>query len=140
MLYKGSCHCGAVTFSVELPSTVEVEQCNCSVCSKSGFLHLIVPKSQFHLLTGEESLTTYTFNTGVAKHYFCKHCGIKPFYIPRSNPDGVDVNLNALDSRPPNISIVQFDGQNWEENAASLADKSKEWLHRGEVSHICDPP
>jgi len=126
MLYKGSCHCGAVTFSVELPSTVEVEQCNCSVCSKSGFLHLIVPKSQFHLLTGEESLTTYTFNTGVAKHYFCKHCGIKPFYIPRSNPDGVDVNLNALDSRPPNISIVQFDGKSWEDNAASLVHKSKE--------------
>jgi len=126
MLYKGSCHCGEVTFSVESPPTVEVEQCNCSVCSKSGFLHLIVPKSKFHLLTGEGALTTYTFNTGVAKHYFCKHCGIKPFYIPRSNPDGVDVNLNALDTMPPNISIVQFDGQNWEDNAGSLADKSKE--------------
>ena len=126
MLYKGSCHCGEVTFSVELPPAVEVEQCNCSICSKSGFLHLIVPKSKFQLLTGEGSLTTYTFNTGVAKHYFCKHCGIKPFYIPRSNPDGVDVNLNALDTRPPNITIVQFDGQNWEDNAASLAHKSEE--------------
>lgn len=126
MLYKGSCHCGEVTFSVESPSAVEVEQCNCSVCSKSGFLHLIVPKSKFRLLTGEEALTRYTFNTGVAKHYFCKHCGIKPFYTPRSNPDGVDVNLNALDTRPPNISIVQFDGQNWEDNAASLAHKSQD--------------
>lgn len=125
MLYQGSCHCGAVTFSVESPPAVEVEQCNCSVCSKSGFLHLIVPKSQFQLLTGEEALTTYTFNTGVAKHYFCKHCGIKPFYIPRSNPDGMDVNLNALDTMPPNISIVPFDGKNWEDNADSLAHKSE---------------
>jgi len=126
MLYEGSCHCGRVTFSVEAPEAVEVEQCNCSVCSKSGFLHLIVPKSHFHLLTGEGELTTYTFNTGVAKHYFCRHCGIKPFYIPRSNPDGVDVNLNCLDTRPPKVDIVQFDGQNWEANAAALAHKSEE--------------
>ena len=126
MLYKGSCHCGLVSFSVEAPANVEVEQCNCSVCSKSGFLHLIVPKSHFHLHTGEEALTQYTFNTGVAKHYFCKHCGIKPFYIPRSNPDGVDVNVNCLDSKPANMHIVQFDGQNWEDNAASLAHKSRE--------------
>lgn len=126
MLYKGSCHCGLVSFSVEAPSTVEVEQCNCSVCSKSGFLHLIVPKSRFHLQTGEDALTEYTFNSGVARHYFCKHCGIKPFYIPRSNPDGVDVNVNCLDSKPSNICIVQFDGQNWEDNAAALAHKSRD--------------
>ncbi|MBE9538628.1 MAG: GFA family protein [Proteobacteria bacterium] len=126
MLYEGSCHCGLVSFSVEAPSSVEVERCNCSVCSKSGFLHLIVPKSHFHLLTGKEALTEYTFNTGVAKHYFCKHCGIKPFYIPRSNPDGMDVNVNCLDTKPANIRIVQFDGQNWEDNAAVLAHKSKD--------------
>jgi len=126
MLYRGSCHCGEVTFSVEAPSTIEVEQCNCSVCSKSGFLHLIVPKSHFHLITGEDALSEYTFNTGVAKHYFCKHCGIKPFYVPRSNPDGMDVNVNCLDTRPPNICIVQFDGQNWEDNAAALAHKSRD--------------
>jgi len=126
MLYKGSCHCRRVQFSVESPETVEVERCNCSVCSKSGFLHLIVPKSKFHLDSGEEDLSSYSFNTGVAKHYFCRHCGIKPFYVPRSNPDGIDVNVNALDTRPPNIKIVQFDGQNWEDNAASLAHKSNE--------------
>ena len=126
MLYKGSCHCGRVQFSVESPDTVEVEQCNCSVCSKSGFLHLIVPKAKFHLDCGEDDLTSYSFNTGVAKHYFCRHCGIKPFYVPRSNPDGIDVNVNALDTRPPHIKIVQFDGQNWEDNAASLAHKSNE--------------
>lgn len=126
MEYKGSCHCGRVQFSLQAPEEVEVEQCNCSVCRKSGFLHLIVPKSAFRLLSGEDELTTYTFNTGVAKHYFCRHCGIKPFYIPRSNPDGVDVNVNALDTKPPHITVVQFDGQNWEANAAALAHKSKE--------------
>jgi len=126
MLWKGSCHCGAVSFSVEAPTSIEVEQCNCSICSKSGFLHLIVPKAHFHLLNGKDALSTYSFNTGVAKHYFCKRGGIKPFYIPRSNPDGVDVNVNCLDSKPPDIKVVQFDGQNWEDNAASLAHKSQE--------------
>jgi hypothetical protein len=126
MHYRGSCHCGAVTFSVEAPDSVEVEQCNCSICTKSGFLHLIAPQSRFELLSGEDELTTYTFNTGVAKHYFCSHCGIKPFYIPRSNPDGIDVNVNCLDNKPADIRIVQFDGQDWEAHADSLAHKSQE--------------
>ena len=124
--YGGSCHCGRVTFRVEAPQSVEVERCNCSICSKSGFLHLIVPRSKFELLTGEGELSTYTFNTGVAKHYFCQVCGIKPFYVPRSNPDGMDINLNCLDELPGEITIVEFDGQNWEQNAASLAHKSQE--------------
>ena len=125
MIYHGSCHCQAVRFTVEAPDVVEVERCNCSICAKSGFLHLIVPLAKFQLLSGEEQLETYTFNTGVAKHYFCKTCGIKPFYVPRSNPDGMDVNLNCLDELPPEVSIVDFDGQNWEANAASLAHKSR---------------
>ena len=125
MIYYGSCHCQAVRFTVEAPDVVEVERCNCSICAKSGFLHLIVPLAKFQLLSGEEQLETYTFNTGVAKHYFCKTCGIKPFYVPRSNPDGMDVNLNCLDELPPEVSIVDFDGQNWEANAASLAHKSR---------------
>lgn len=126
MIYQGSCHCGNITFEVEAPESVEVERCNCSICRKSGFLHLIVPKSRFKLLTGAESLTTYTFNTGVAKHTFCKVCGIKPFYIPRSNPDGVDVNLNCLDTSPRQVCIVEFDGQNWEQNAHLVSHKSQE--------------
>ena len=125
MKYQGSCHCRAVTFEVEAPEKVEVEDCNCSICSKAGFLHLIVPKKDFTLLSGKNALTTYTFNTGVAKHSFCKHCGIKPFYIPRSNPDGVDVNVRCLDTKPPQINIVKFNGQQWEENAHTLAHKSK---------------
>jgi len=126
MDYSGSCHCGAVKFMVQAPASVEVEQCNCSICSKSGYLHLIVPSSRFQLLSGKDALDTYTFNSGVAQHYFCRHCGIKPFYIPRSNPDGVDVNVNCLDSRPAEIRIQAFDGQNWEANAESLAHKSQE--------------
>lgn len=126
MLYKGSCHCQRVIFEVEAPEDTEVEDCNCSICSKFGYLHLIVPKSRFRLVQGEEYLTTYTFNTGVAKHTFCSVCGAKPFYIPRSNPDGVDVNFLCLDKKPSKMRIVPFDGQNWEDNAASLAHKSKD--------------
>ncbi len=81
VLHTGGCHCGRVRFEVLAPASLEVADCNCSICSKSGFLHLIVPKSRFRLLQGEESLTTYTFNTGTAKHLFCSTCGIKSFYV-----------------------------------------------------------
>ncbi|MBM4204763.1 MAG: GFA family protein [Gammaproteobacteria bacterium] len=126
MICVGGCHCGAVRFEVETPDTVEVEDCNCSICSKAGFLHLIVPKARFRLLQGADSLVTYQFNTGVARHTFCRVCGIKPFYVPRSNPDGVDVNVRCLDSPLPNIRIVPFDGRNWEAHAGTLAHKSFE--------------
>lgn len=126
MKYQGSCHCKAITFEVEAPDVIEANYCNCSICTKSGFLHLIVPLSRFRLLTGEENLRTYTFNTGIAKHTFCKICGIKPFYTPRSNPDGIDINVHCLDTSPQKINVVNFDGQNWEENAYKLADKSRE--------------
>ncbi len=126
MIYQGSCHCGAVRFEVEAPEHLEADNCNCSICAKAGFLHLIVPLSRFRLLAGEESLTTYTFNTGVAKHTFCSTCGVKPFYTPRSNPDGIDVNVRCLDTRPASLTVIDFDGQNWEQNADSLAHKSKE--------------
>jgi len=126
MIYQGSCHCRAITFEVEAPEIIESDCCNCSVCSKSGFLHLIVPLSRFKLLTGQQSTSTYTFGTGVAKHTFCKVCGIKPFYTPRSNPDGIDVNVNCLDTRPANVSITNFDGENWEQHAHKVAHKSKE--------------
>jgi hypothetical protein len=126
MIYQGSCHCGAVTFEVEAPEVLEVERCNCSICSKSGYLHLIVPLGRFTLLSGEGDLSTYTFNSGVAKHTFCRHCGVKAFYTPRSNPDGMDVNVNCLDTRPTSINITEFDGQHWEQHAHTLAHKSVE--------------
>ena len=126
MIYTGSCHCGTIKFQVEAPESVEVERCNCSICRKSGYLHLIVPLSQFRLLSGQDNITTYSFNTGVAQHTFCTTCGIKPFYTPRSNPDGIDININCLDSQPEHITIVDFDGQNWEQHAHTLAHKSQE--------------
>ncbi|MBM88020.1 MAG: aldehyde-activating protein [Gammaproteobacteria bacterium] len=128
MLYKGSCHCLAIKFQVEAEEDSEIENCNCSICAMSGYLHLIVPKGSFNLLSGESNLVTYKFNSGVARHYFCKNCGIKPFYIPRSNPDGVDVNVNCLDKPPKKMRIVEFDGKNWELNAHKLAHKTKSAL------------
>ncbi|PPC83462.1 MAG: aldehyde-activating protein [Hyphomicrobium sp.] len=125
MLHTGSCHCGTVAFEVEAPDDIVAQDCNCSLCAKSGFLHLIVPAQKFRITRGAENLTTYTFNTGVAKHTFCKICGIKPFYIPRSNPDGIDVNVRCLDTPPRTLTIEPFDGQNWEQNAAALAHLSQ---------------
>ncbi len=125
MIATGGCHSRAVCFQVEAELPWELGRCNCSVCSKSGYLHLIVPNQQFFLLQGEENLTTYTFNSGVAKHFFCKTCGIKPFYVPRSNPDGMDVNVNCLDEVPIQVELVEFDGRNWEKNAHKLAHKTQ---------------
>ena len=126
MLYKGGCHCGTVKFEVEASEVIECQDCNCSICSKSGYLHLIVAKSKFKLLQGEDNLSTYTFDTGEAKHRFCKTCGIKSFYIPRSNPDGYDINVRCLDPQPKKVMIEDFDGRNWEQNASKLAHLSKE--------------
>ena len=126
MIYQGSCHCGAVRFEVEAPEEIDADLCNCSICTKSGFLHLIVPKSRFRLLSGAEAITTYTFNTGVAKHTFCRTCGIKPFYVPRSNPDGIDVNVHCLDTPPRRVRVAEFDGRDWERHAHTLAHKSKD--------------
>ena len=125
MRYAGACHCQAVQFEVDLPDSIECERCNCSICELIGYIHCIVPKRDFYLLKGKEHITTYEFNTGAAKHTFCKVCGVKSFYTPRSNPDGISVNLRALKSKPPKVNISDFDGQNWEQNAASLAHKSK---------------
>jgi len=92
----------------------------------TGFLHLIVPESAFRLIQGQESLTTYTFNTGVAQHYFCRICGIRSFYIPRSNPDGYDVNVRCLYPTPEKLTIEPFDGQHWEDHAHILKGLSRE--------------
>lgn len=126
MIYKGSCHCGAVQYEVEAPAEVDVHECNCSICSRTAYLHLIVPKSKFKLLKGEAHLTTYTFDSGEAKHKFCKTCGIKSFYIPRSNPDGISVNVRCLETPPEKMNVELFDGQNWEAHAHTLAHLSKE--------------
>jgi hypothetical protein len=125
MIHRGSCHCGAVAFEVEAPESPRVLDCNCSICAKAGFLHLIVPKSSFRLLRGAGNLTTYTFNTGVAKHTFCRTCGMKPFYTPRSHPGDVDVNARCLEPIPRGMVVEPFDGRNWEASAAAIEAPGK---------------
>ncbi|BBD61463.1 glutathione-dependent formaldehyde-activating GFA [Nostoc sp. HK-01] len=120
MIYEGGCHCSAVRFRVVVKQH-KVDDCNCSICRKKGFLHLIIPKEQFTLLQGENKLTTYQFNTGVAQHKFCSICGIHSFYIPRSHPDCIDVNVRCLDGDViSNFEVVPFDGMNWEANIHKL--------------------
>jgi hypothetical protein len=125
--HRGACHCGRVRFEVDAPVDLDALECNCSICSKSGYLHLIVPRSRFRLLQGSADLTTYKFNTGVAKHLFCSTCGIKPFYIPRSNPDGYSVNVRCLEPATiGQVNVSAFDGKNWQEHGADLAKRSLE--------------
>lgn len=116
--YEGGCHCGRVRFRVTT-DLKRVTECNCSICTKKGFLHLIVPPEQFELVSGRDDLTTYRFNTGTAKHRFCRHCGIHAFYVPRSDPDKIDVNVRCLSGVDvAALEITPFDGRNWEEARA----------------------
>jgi hypothetical protein len=125
--HRGGCHCGAVAFEVEAPARLRVQDCNCSICAMTGFRHLIVPASRFHLLRGNDDLAEYRFNTGTARHLFCRHCGIKSFYVPRSNPDGFSVNVRCLDPATISEVVVEpFDGRHWEQSAASLRHLSRE--------------
>jgi hypothetical protein len=113
--YEGGCHCERVRFRVRVDLDA-VSDCNCSMCTKKGILHLIVPPERFELIRGREELSTYAFNTGTAKHTFCRHCGIHPFYVPRSDPDKIDVNARCLDG--VDLSRLRpraFDGKNWEQ-------------------------
>lgn len=113
--YTGGCHCGAVRFEVDADERPEVHDCNCSICRRTGYLHLIVPKDRFRLLSGAGRLTRYTFNTGTAQHLFCSVCGVKSFYVPRSHPDGYSVNVRCIDpGQVEDMRIVPFDGRNWE--------------------------
>lgn len=117
----GGCHCGAVRFEVDAPVDAVLWSCNCSICAMTGFLHLIVQKERFRLLRGAERLTSYRFNTGVAEHLFCSTCGDKPFYVPRSHPDGYSVNARCLEGAPlANAPVRPFDGQRWEESAGDV--------------------
>lgn len=123
--HKGGCHCGRIAFEVEAPAHIRASQCNCSVCRMVAYLHLIVPARDFKLLRGEDELSTYTFNTGIARHYFCRHCGVKSFYVPRSHPQGISVNVNCLDPATIlSIEVRPFDGAHWEQNIARLSPLS----------------
>jgi hypothetical protein len=123
MQVTGGCHCRAVRFEAEVAKAVEILDCNCSICTMTGFRHLIVPHDRFRLLSGEDALVSYRFGTGAANHLFCGRCGVKSFYQPRSHPEAWSVNLNALDD-PDALEVTAraFDGRNWEQAAAGLKD------------------
>lgn len=123
--HEGGCHCGRIRFEFDVPADIEAAQCNCSICRMSGYLHLIVRREDFRLLRGQQDIETYTFNTGVAQHYFCRQCGIKSFYVPRSHPGGISVNVNCLDPGALGpVTITPFDGQSWEQNIGKLSPLS----------------
>ena len=125
--HRGGCHCRRVRFEVDAPAAPEVLECNCSICTMTGFLHLIVPAARFRLLSGADDLVKYTFNTGAAKHLFCRHCGIKSFYVPRSHPDGFSVNGRCLDAGTVSFfHITPFDDNDREAATAALAHLSRD--------------
>lgn len=113
--HRGGCHCGAVAFEVDAPAHPTVQECNCSICAATGFLHLLVPADRFRLLRGAGSLAEYRFNTGIARHLFCRTCGIKSFYVPRSHPEGFSVNARCLGAATlQGYCVEKFDGRRWE--------------------------
>jgi hypothetical protein len=125
--HRGGCHCGAVAFEVDAPASVTVSECNCSICRMTGFLHLIVPRTRFRLVRGADSLGTYVFNTGTARHLFCRRCGVKSFYVPRSNPDGYSVNLRCLDRATlGHITVEPFDDNDRAASEAKIRDRSRD--------------
>lgn len=112
--YEGGCHCGKVRMVVH-GDLDKATICNCSICTKKGFIHLIVPPEDFELVAGKDDITTYQFNTKTAKHTFCSTCGVHSFYTPRSDPDKVDVNVRCLDGIDlASLRLSTFDGRNWE--------------------------
>lgn len=120
----GSCHCGNVQFRFTVPDPrVELLDCNCSMCARTGYQHLIVPHSDFELLSGDDALVSYRFGTGAAEHLFCGMCGIKSFYQPRSHPEAWSVNFRCLDQDHGLVPTIKaFDGRNWDAARAALED------------------
>ena len=114
MKIEGGCHCGLVRYAATVPEgPIQIDECDCSICGMSGYLHLIVPDAAFTLLEGRRDTTTYRFGTGAARHIFCTQCGIKSFYKPRSHPNHVSINYRCLDEgHGLEASIVPFDGKN----------------------------
>lgn len=125
--HHGGCHCRRVRFEVDAPAAVDALDCNCSIYRMTGFLHLIVPASRFRLVSGEDALADYRFNTGAARHLFCRHCGVKSFYVPRSHPDGYSVNVRCLDpGSVVELRVAAFDDNDRETATAAVAHLSRD--------------
>ena len=124
-IHTGQCHCGAVSFEFKAPAKVSVTDCNCSICVLTAYQHVFIPEADFTLISGTEDLTEYNFGSGTARHLFCRHCGVKAFYRPRSHPESYSVNYRAVTAGTLEISeIIPFDGQDWEGNIKALKDKT----------------
>ena len=123
--HRAGCHCGAVRFEFDAPAKVDVTLCNCSVCGMTGYEHVFVPQGDLRFLSGEDNLTEYQFNTKAAVHMFCKTCGIKPLYRPRSHPESWSVNLRCVEGGSLKMARrIDFDGQDWEGNIAGLREET----------------
>jgi len=110
----GGCHCGAIEFIATVPKQVKSINCNCSICTMTGYKHLNVSHSDFMLRNGDSDLSEYNFGTGKARHLFCKNCGIKSY----------SVNLNCCENTNElEIETIDFDGQNWEASVHQIQDK-----------------
>jgi hypothetical protein len=119
--HTGGCHCGRVRFEIDAPARIAASECNCSICYQCGYLHLFVSRSNFRLLQGDAAISTYTFNSKVAQHHFCETCGVKSFYVPRSHPEGLSINVRCLDPATVEaVTVTPFDGKNWEQNVSQL--------------------
>ena len=113
--HAGACHCGRVRLEAFAPADLDLLECNCSMCDRSSYLHLIVAADEFRLIAGADDLVDYRFGTGTARHLFCRHCGVKSFYVPRSHPDGFSVNARCLEpAKITSMRIRPFDGRHWE--------------------------
>ena len=122
---SGGCHCGAVRYEADAPRGAEALDCNCSICARTGFRHLMVAHEDFRLLSGAEALTSYRFGTGAAEHLFCSVCGVKSFYQPRSHPEAWSLNVNCLDDTSTlHLTVKLFDGRNWDQARAALQAES----------------
>lgn len=123
--HKGQCHCGAVAFTFTAPPDVGMTECDCSICGMTGYQHIFIPQDEVGFISGEDHLEVYTFGTQTAQHMFCRTCGIKPLYIPRSHPECYSVNLRCVVSGTLTVGeTVVFNGQNWEENIDGLRNET----------------
>ena len=104
MKYNVSCHCGKVKLLIETDLKI-LKQCNCSICKRKNAKMNILPKDAIISISGEENLSTYQFGTNLAKHYFCKKCGIYTHHQRKSDPNGIGVNIGCIDD----IDSFQYD-------------------------------
>ena len=111
MKYIGSCHCKNIEFQIET-DLEKIIQCNCSICIRRNAKMIIVPKDKFNLIKGEQDLALYQFNSNIAKHYFCKKCGIYTHHNRKSDPNGMGVNLGCIyELDAMDYDAISFDGR-----------------------------